>query len=75
MQSRACWEALRLGTRYQSAINRQLFEAMKELERTQAKRKSEQKDGGEQEEETELDETGTCPWGDRKFVLERFGQY
>lgn len=44
------WDVLRLGTRYQSAINRQLFEAMKELERLQEKRKAqkgEEKQAGE----------------------------
>jgi hypothetical protein len=34
-------------TRYQTAINRQLFEAMKELERLQAKRKAEEKEVAE----------------------------
>ncbi|MFI5096510.1 MAG: hypothetical protein ACHQT6_00915 [Candidatus Acidiferrales bacterium] len=36
-------------TRYQTAINRQLFEAMKELERLQAKRKAEEKEVCESE--------------------------
>ena len=36
-------------TRYQTAINRQLFEAIKELERLQAKRKAEEKEVGESE--------------------------
>jgi len=38
LKTHAYWEVLRLCTRYQSAINRQLFEAMQELERLQAKR-------------------------------------
>ena len=36
-------------TRYQSAINRQLFESMKELERLQAKRKAEESEEVERE--------------------------
>ncbi|MGB8493213.1 MAG: hypothetical protein WCE53_02315 [Candidatus Acidiferrum sp.] len=42
-------ETLNKVTRYQTAINRQLFEAMKELERLQAKRKAEEKEVGESE--------------------------
>lgn len=56
VETTAYWEALRLGTRYQSAINKQLFEALKELERLQTKRKEEQERGAEA---AESDETAT----------------
>lgn len=36
------WAIVKLATRYQSAINRQLFEAIKEVERLQSKRKAEE---------------------------------
>ena len=56
VETSAYWEALRLGTRYQSAINKQLFEALKELERLQTKRKAEQ---GHTGVAAEPDETAT----------------
>jgi hypothetical protein len=56
LKTHAYWEVLRLCTRYQSAINRQLFEAMQELERLQTKRKAEQ---GHTGEAAESDETAT----------------
>ena len=46
------WEAIRLGTRYQSAIHRQLFEALRELARWQEKRQAEERAAGEPEAQT-----------------------
>jgi hypothetical protein len=40
-------------TRYHTAVNRQLFQAIRELERIQSKRKAEQKEAAKSEEESD----------------------
>jgi len=56
VQSGHYWDVIKVAVRYQSAINRQLFEAIKELERLQAKRKEEEK--GKEAKNAEVESAG-----------------